>query len=87
MNPGVTVLPVQSTVRAAARSARSPTAVMRSPLIATSARRAALPLPSITEPPLSFRSQSMRLSTDVVAPLARGAVFASAWLPPVRRGW
>src|SRR5690349_21367083 len=59
MKPGVTVLPLQSTVRAAARPARSPTAVMRSPVIATSARRAALPVPSITSPPASLRSHSM----------------------------
>ena len=56
MKPGATICPEASISRCASRSAQSPTAVMRPFLMATSARRAGVPFPSITCPPRINRS-------------------------------
>ena len=48
--------PVASMVRAACTPAKSPTAAMRSPETATSARWRAAPVPSITVPPMKRTS-------------------------------
>ena len=61
MKPGATICPEASISRCASRSSQSPTAVMRPLLIATSARRAGVPFPSITCPPRINRS-SIRCS-------------------------
>src|SRR5436190_10012944 len=50
MKPGVTVLPVAS-MTVAASAVTSPIWTIRSPRTPTSARRAAAPVPSTTEPP------------------------------------
>ena len=54
--PGDTVRPVASISRLASAPVRSPTTVMRSPSMATSARIASLPVPSRTAPPRMIRS-------------------------------
>src|SRR5579862_1265925 len=56
MNPGATHLPCTSTRRTAVSRERSPTAVIRSPVTPTSARKTGAPLPSATEPPARIRS-------------------------------
>src|SRR3984957_9700891 len=48
MKPGATALPIAMTSRAAAKSPRSPTATIRSPVIATSALKRGAPVPSNT---------------------------------------
>src|SRR4051812_17915137 len=61
--PGVTSIPSASIVRApAGTSTFSSTATMRSPSIATSARRRAAPVPSTTVPPRITRSAAMPTS-------------------------
>jgi hypothetical protein len=59
-NPGVTTRPSASSVRLAEPSTApvplSPTATMRSPRTATSARRAGAPVPSTTVPPRMSKS-------------------------------
>lgn len=50
MKPGATYSPAASTSRAARAPARSPTAAMRPPRMATSARYHGLPVPSSTRP-------------------------------------
>ena len=62
MKPGATICPEASISRCASWSSPSPTAVMRPFLMATSARRAGAPLPSITCPPRINRS-SIRCSS------------------------
>src|SRR6266545_3290070 len=68
MNPGATTCPVASRVRLPSRP--SPISVMRSPAIATSARRPGVPEPSTTVPPRMIRSALMMsaLSTGQVCP-------------------
>ena len=58
--PGVTVRPSASMTRPAPPASTSPTAVIRSPSTATSARRAGAPVPSTTVPSLITRSCAMR---------------------------
>src|SRR5919201_2274848 len=57
MKPGATTCPPASRVRLPSRL--SPTALMRSPVTATSARRPGAPLPSSTVPPRMTRSAVM----------------------------
>src|SRR5262245_9922767 len=63
--PGATTQPEASSVRAPARPL--PTAAMRSPSIATSARRAGAPVPSTTLPPRITRSAMASLHQRVRA--------------------
>src|SRR5689334_17881220 len=58
--PGQTMRPRASIVRRAAAPSSSPTAAMRSPSTATSARCGAAPLPSTTTPPWISRSTGTR---------------------------
>ena len=69
-NPGVTSLPSASMTSAAPDASTSPTATMRSPSIATSARTAGPPVPSTTVPPLITRS------CPIGPPYARGGSIA-----------
>src|SRR5215207_8614775 len=57
MNPGATTCPVASSVRVP--SMPSPSSVIRSPVMATSARRPGAPEPSTTVPPRMIRSALM----------------------------
>ena len=61
MNPGATILPDTSISRAPVDLATSPTAAMRSPTIATSARTRGLPVPSMTVPPRKIRARHAQL--------------------------
>ena len=69
-------LPVASIVSARAAAARSPTAAIRPSATATSARYAAPPVPSITEPPANTFSNAILTSigsrTDRVIPPSTG---------------
>src|SRR5206468_2424760 len=56
MNPGATIRPATSISRAPWVFGISPTAAMRSPATATSARKRAAPVPSITVPPRRIQS-------------------------------
>ena len=81
MKPGATICPEASISRCASRSPQSPTAVMRPFLIATSARRAGVPFPSITCPPRINKS-SIRCSS-IPGPMAGEStrqLRASQWL-------
>ena len=69
MKPGATICPEASISRCASRPSQSPTAVMRPFFMATSARRAGVPFPSITCPPRINRS-SIRCSS-IPGPMAR----------------
>ena len=68
--PGVTSLPVASMVSRASPGT-SPTMLMRPSSMATSARRAGAPVPSITLPPRMRRS-CMGLSLRLMRPLSSG---------------
>src|SRR5215470_6393497 len=64
MKPGATACPAASITRAASPASPGPTATIRSPSTATSARRAGAPLPSITEPFLTRSDQATLLFGD-----------------------
>src|SRR5262252_8434514 len=74
MNPGATMSPVASIVRAAVTrlTAASPTNAILSPVTPTSARRLGAPLPSTSVPP------RMRMSTRCCAPSSAGRNTHSA---------
>src|SRR6266545_5839640 len=74
MKPGATVSPAASTVCPAGSRERSPTALMLSPVIATSAREDGAPVPSSTCPPVILRSSTRRIleADDTLAPGRRG---------------
>ena len=74
MNPGATTWPVASITRAAPASGKRSIASMRSPAMATSARRAGRPVPSITVPPrirMSSTSSASWLRRPAPVPLGR----------------
>src|SRR5437867_2249405 len=56
IKPGATILPATSISRAPVTLATTPTAAMRSPVIAMSAGRRGRPLPSTTSPPRRIQS-------------------------------
>ena len=72
MNPGVTSMPAASIVSRAASGA-SPTATMTPSLIATSARRAAAPVPSTTLPPRITKSY---IGLSQLRPAPSGGIIA-----------
>ncbi len=63
MKPGHTTWPVASIVSLRSAAAKSPTASIRPSAIATSARYAAAPVPSITDPPATTFSNAILTST------------------------
>src|SRR4051795_8701413 len=77
--PGATVRPVTSMTVASTCCGTSPTATIRSPSTATSARRAGAPVPSTTAPP--------RSTTVAGMPRVSGPYAAATWCGGDNRRW